>query len=239
MKNKILFISLFIVYFCNAQQQELIENTWYLDRFVVENETYFPPSNQEVQPTDIILNFEEYVVYAHSGCNMLGGEIVFNDEFYFFDSVDDYWGITLAECYLDENNLFESNYFYSFWSIDYDVIPDPFHYEISPNGESLHLIITNALGSKAYYNNTYLSTSEVSNLDFLNFQLVFYNNDLIIQSSKSIAKSIFIYDLNGRLILTVDELVNQRINVGSLRKGVYIVKVVDVDGNISTYKVRK
>ena len=239
MKNIILFFSMFVVLFCHGQQQELIENTWYLDRFVVENETYFPPSNQEVQPNDLVLNFEEDMIYVHSGCNTLGGEIVFNDELYTFDSVEDYWGITLTECYLDENNLFESNYFYSFWSIDYNVIPDPFHYEIIPNGASFHLIITNALGSKAYYNNTSLSTSEVLNVDTLNFQIAFHTNDLIIESSKSIAKSIFIYDLNGKLVLTVNELGNERINVRSLRKGVYMVKVVDENGKVYTYKVRK
>ena len=216
----------------------MIENTWYLEKFIVDDVEYYPPNNEEVSPNDIQLMITENFLTTYSGCNELSGSIVFHPEENYFECSEGGFSVTLAECQYEENNQFEYDYFGFFQNFT-DGVLDPYYYEIISEGESLRLMVTNSLGSKAYYNNTYLSTSEVSNLDFLNFQLVFYNNDLIIQSSKSIAKSIFIYDLNGRLILTVDELANQRINVGSLRKGVYIVKVVDVDGNISTYKVRK
>lgn len=174
-----------------------------------------------------------------SVCNGLSGDIEFNDENNTFYTPSDSWGVTLIECVLSENEDFENRYFYEFWSINFMEIPQPFHYEITSSENSLRLIVTNSLGGKAYYNNVKLSTQEISGSNQDKFKIAFQNEDLIIKSSKSVAKSVSIYDLTGRLVLASDFSNIERINASRLPKGIYIIKISDRQGEVFSKKVMK
>ena len=66
--------------FSYAQQIELLDTTWYLEKLVIDNEEFFPPNNEEVTPDQITAYFMQNFFYASSGCNEMSGGIVFDDE---------------------------------------------------------------------------------------------------------------------------------------------------------------
>ena len=201
--KKILIIALVVFgYFTKAQQQELIENTWYLEKLEIESEVYFPPNNEEVTPNQITAHFTTFVVSVSSGCNWMEGETIYSEESNQFEIGGDGWEVSLSECGLQENQIFENHYFYEFWSNNFTEIPDPFHYEINSNGEALSLVVTNSEGSKAYYNNAEMSVSDVTELNKGEFQVVFQNENLIIKNRGSRAESVSIFDLNGKMLLS-------------------------------------
>lgn len=92
-------------------------------------------------------------------------------------------------------------------------------------------------GSKAYYNNAPLSISEV-NLVTNHFQIAFHHEYLVVKSSQSVAESVLIFDLNGRLILR-SKIINEKVFVGQVPNSIYIVQIEDINGNFYNKKVIK
>lgn len=80
MKNLIITSFLIFGLFTKAQQIELIENTWYLDKLTINNVDFFPPNNDEVSHSDITASFTNFLVTATSGCNWLNGEAIYGNE---------------------------------------------------------------------------------------------------------------------------------------------------------------
>ncbi|MFA5620185.1 MAG: T9SS type A sorting domain-containing protein [Weeksellaceae bacterium] len=200
---------------------------------------FFPPNNDEVSHSDITASFTNFLVTATSGCNWLNGEAIYGNE-NIFEIGGEGWNVTLSECELSENQIFEHHYFYEFWSIDFQNIPQPFHYEITLNEDVLSLIVTNSLGSKAYYNNTQLSTSEVSDFVQNDLFLTFKNEDLIFKNSNFIKPyNVQIFNLNGQKLMEFKISDVERMNTSQLPKAIYLIKVIDKKGNIYHKKVRK
>lgn len=237
MRPFILIIFLVVGLFAKAQQPELIENTWYLEKLVIDDDEFFPPNNEEVSPNDLTANFTNLLITATSGCNWLQGEVIYSEEDNLFEIGTESWSVTLAECNLSENENFENQYFYEFWTTNYTETPDPFHYEIVSGDNAMQLIVTNSLGSKAYYNNAPLSISEVD-LGANHFQIAFHHEDLVVKSSQSVAESALIFDLNGRLVQK-SKVENEKISTVNLPKGIYVVKIIDKNGKTYTQKIRK
>ena len=46
---KILILVLFASLSSYAQNPQLFENTWYLQKIVIDNQDFFPPSNNEIE----------------------------------------------------------------------------------------------------------------------------------------------------------------------------------------------
>lgn len=114
-----------------------------------------------------------------------------------------------------------------------------FHYEIITNSDdSKTLIITNPDGDIALYGNQYLSTTDISNLNENPFQVAFQNDDLVIQSTSAVAKSVHIYDLNGKFIYSSD-VQNNKVQTTGISKGIYVVTIQDENGIVYTKKLRK
>lgn len=80
MKKIILVISLIAGYSTQAQQQELMDNFWYLEKLVIDGEEFFPPDNEEVSPEQIGVEFSESDIQVGSGCNWMAGEVIYFDE---------------------------------------------------------------------------------------------------------------------------------------------------------------
>jgi hypothetical protein len=237
--KKILIIAFAVFgYFTKAQQQELLENTWYLEKFIVDDIVFYPPNNEEVSPEDIQLIIFENNLTTYSGCNWLDGPIIINQEENYFESSEGGFGQSLAECQYSYNNQFEYDYFGFFQNFINGVL-DPFYYEINSNGEALSLVVTNSEGSKAYYNNAEMSVSDVTELNKGEFQVVFQNENLIIKNRGSRAESVSIYDLNGKMLLSNSVSSEGIVSTAQLPKGIYIIRLTDENGNVFSKKLRK
>ena len=238
MKNLILITFLVVGLFAKAQQSELIENTWYLEKLVIDDEEFFPPNNEEVSEVvaEFVLANENNGGFRTYVCNGLEGDIIYNNEDDSFIAPFG-WSPPFDECIEQENQLFENRYVYEFLEFNFSEITGPFHYEIVSGDNAMQLIVTNSMGSKAYYNNAPLSISEV-NLVANHFQIAFHHEDLVVKSSQSVAESVLIFDLNGRLVQE-SKVENEKISTVNLPKGIYVVKIIDKNGKTYTQKIRK
>lgn len=242
MKKIILVISLIAGYSTQAQQQELIDNFWYLEKLVIDGEEFFPPDNEEVSPEQIGVEFSESDIQVGSGCNWMAGEVIYFDESNTFESGSEGWAVSLFECGLEENNIFENHYFYEFWSINFTEILDPFHYEIQSEGDNLSLVVTNSLGSEAYYNNYVLSTHEIDS----NTQNLFgifpnpFHDKLTIENPELKITSVRITDTSGKLVVHQSFSVKRHeIDFTHLPSGVYFISFEENGKVLKTEKLIK
>ncbi|HLV23941.1 MAG TPA: T9SS type A sorting domain-containing protein [Moheibacter sp.] len=242
MKNLVISISLLIGLFVKAQQPELFDNDWYLTMITVDGEEFStPPSDVHSMPPHDETSINYFTVieaglFLTQGCNMM--DITLED---LDDSSFTVLGVgsTLEECMYPLYEAHDGRYFRFFGGGPDEEFPwEGFQYEIISNSDvSKSLVITNPNGDKAYYNNSLLSTSEISDPKG-NFQIAFQNDDLIIKSPESMAKSVSIFDWNGKLIL-MSETRNEKVNVHKLPKGIYVVNIRDEKGNVYSKKVRR
>lgn len=71
MKKFSLMLTMSFSFALHAQQQSLMNQTWYLSELKIENNTYFPPNNEEVSPEQINVIFHENEILISSGCNQM------------------------------------------------------------------------------------------------------------------------------------------------------------------------
>ncbi len=233
MKKIILTILLIVGYSIQAQQQELIENTWYLEKIVFGGDEFLTPNNEEV--TQVPFFYFETIGDSYSFktrvCQEVrtGGQIT--DSHLFFDT-----SAYNSNCAIQANTDFQFLYFDDFlhagllntFEYPYEIVEEPGY---------LRLIINPDAEITAYYNNQILSTSDINSIK-PSFQITFQNEDLIIQSSSLTAKSVFIYDLSGKLVLTSD-VQHNRIQTYGIPKGIYLIKITDDKGITHSKKLRK
>ena len=232
--KKILIIAFAVFgYFIKAQQQDLLENTWYLEKLVIGGEEFIPPNNEEVNNVTF-----GYVDGNYTFSTTVCAELILG-----FELLDDnsFWGTAnmyINElCTQDENYYFEYNYFDFFWNSGFFEAA-LYEYQIIPENEELKLIIsTDDPGTKAYYSNQILSTSEVTNS--IDFQVAFQNENLIIKNRGSRAESVSIFDLNGKMLLSNSVSSEGIVSTAQLPKGIYIIRLTDEKGNVLSKKLRK
>ena len=88
-----------------AQDPQLFENTWHLQKLVIDEEEILPPNNSEVN--DVILYIGED--YLDTGvCNGLFGTIINADN---TSITVDQMSVTLIDCNLQVNAIFGGVYF--------------------------------------------------------------------------------------------------------------------------------
>ena len=136
-----------------AQDPQLFENTWYLQKVIIDGQDNFPPINNEVPyvPLFITVNNLETSV-----CDSMSGSFVEinNDSF----TVSDF-NFLLIECSLQENIDFETLYFIDFFNALLQ--NNIYNYTIVSNtGNSKILTLTNNSGSQAIYGNEILSNQD-------------------------------------------------------------------------------
>ena len=158
MKTFILIIFSLIIYSfqSQAQTQELLNNTWYLEKLVIEGEEFFVPDDLVIEYAEFYDNFFE----TQSSCNFLDGEISFNDENSNFAILN--FSLTLENCFDDGVGEFESYYlldFFNYPDLDFN---NPFNYSTEEISQSvLKLIVTNKNDDQAIYYSETLSIQDV------------------------------------------------------------------------------
>lgn len=242
MKNILLTFLLFPGLFLNAQQQDLIDNDWYLTMITIEGEDFLtPPSDTHtVMGEQTSLNYHTVFTGGESfyteGCNYF--DIIMqnlNDTTF---TVTD-MGITLEECMYPQYAAHDGR-LYNFLggSMGENFPWEGFMYEIITNSDgSKSLEITNPDGDIAIYNNQILSVQDL-NENNNSFQVAFQNDNLIIQSNDTKAQSISIYDLSGKQLLNA-KILNGKLNTNGLSSGIYLIQITDEKGNLFNKKVRK
>ncbi|MXV39261.1 T9SS type A sorting domain-containing protein [Flavobacteriaceae bacterium Ap0902] len=224
MKNLIVILLLLLGLSPKAQQTELIENTWYLNELIVDGESCYPPSNEEIDSVTMKIYMEDNQYFFYSEvCSTLGGLLnwVTDSQFSFFDFAGGF------DCQNPENQNFELLYAQFYGEGGSEGVP--FDYVIDKSLEnSLFLTVKNQYGDSAIYNNRNLSVQEIQNN-----KITIYPNpvvDKIVLSNFDSFENlkIEIFDLQGKLILKREENSGKReFDLSGLKSGVYIITVLN------------
>ncbi|NPD45611.1 T9SS type A sorting domain-containing protein [Lentimicrobium sp. S6] len=225
MRKFILFTLIFSGLIANAQQDELINHLWYLQKLIINDVEYVTPINEEV--SEVSAQFGDN--YLMTGvCNGFGGEVEFDDTGMGFTLSD--VSVTLMDCAMSENSEFESQYFWQFFYVGTE-LAQPYSYYIVDENDYLMLTINNSLGRQAIYHSQ--NTVSVSPINQANFEFSIYPNPA---NSK-----IFIKDSENRNTLSVNftnilglqimskSLINNHteLDVSHLNAGVYLVQIYE------------
>ncbi|WP_299675801.1 T9SS type A sorting domain-containing protein [uncultured Dokdonia sp.] len=212
-----------------AQDPLLFEGEWELYSLEVNGEQFLPESNDEVESIQLIFEEENdnnpnyFNTYV---CNSFLGSVIFNNNTF---TLDDY-GITLIECELAENTIFENQYF----NFYLNTISDPFQYSIEFLGDNatLHVIASN--GDTADYGNSLLATS-----DFIKPFFSIYPNpvqdQLHVQINSQEDYTVSVFDMLGRTLMTTSKeaLETSPIDVQNWKSGIYFLRMEDQNGRVT------
>jgi hypothetical protein len=196
-----------------AQDQELFEYTWYLDKIVLhDNNEQAPIPNEDVPFISLWFDSDNLSTVV---CNEFIAELIFEGDASFSISHAE---MTLLECEPVENYYFEQIQFGFFLTPSLNAIEEPFLYQIFSSEEIKTLTVTNIRGDEAIYKSQFLS----------NTQFTLYPNPvketLHITTTANQAVNAAIYDLNGKLIQNhAIENKTTTLDVKNLKQGVYFI----------------
>jgi len=243
MENRIYIIVLFTGLICSAQNETLLEHTWNLQYIDLNGTTLYQPTNEESEEhitigffensfNDDFFNFEHNLICDGFFCELL--EFTDNNTFDFLSCA-----LTLDGCNMQENADFQSNYMIIYQDFfGGGEVFSPFTYSFTTEGNIIYLTIINSLGNSATYSATILSSTEFSSFQF-KIHPNPVNNNLIIQSENADIENIKIYNLSGKQVLQHKYNPNEAIDVSSLAKGLYVLKVQTEAGSITKKLVKK
>jgi hypothetical protein len=227
-----------------AQVDPILDYTWTIEKIVTENETITADLNpfgefDKFTLTDgFVLENMTFYYFLFGNCE---SDLSFDDDlnFYYYLS-----GCTLSEdsseiaTFFNEVFVLENT---DLLDIDNESLPDPYGpltYDFRIEGEIIYLDITNSLGDVATFWASTLSSESFEANKFSIFPNP-VNNNLNIQSENRDIQIIEIYNLNGKLVLQHKYNLNEAIDVSSLAKGLYLLKVQTEAGSITKKLVKK
>jgi hypothetical protein len=231
MKKGFFFLFVCLLSFnAKAQDPQLFENDWYLQKLVLDGEDIFPPTNAELEFVQLNIYQDQL---ATAVCSFLLGFIsdIDNNSFLVSEFI-----AGALNCNIMENNVFDQTYNIGFF--DWQYPPQTFQYLIQTGANNdLVLTLTNDDGDLAIYGNLLLS-----NEDFLTTSITTYPNPVqdiltIKNTDTTEITSIKLYDLLGRLVLTKKDNISE-IDVSHLNSGVLFVEI-DTGEGVFTRKILK
>jgi len=208
-----------------AQDPELFEHTWYLEKVVIENESYYTIDYTDNSATVVFFETDEKIeVFLCEFDNFESGtDFSPNNSFTIFDvDLNPFFG----DCAFFEGGdlLFFFNIYFSIYlDENYEFPKNPFTYSIEAIDDYHQLTITNGEGDWAVYNSVLLSTIDFSYSDF-----TLYPNPvketLNINNHSNQQVSAIIYDLNGKQMKSYTIENNTTVlEVKSLNQGLYFI----------------
>jgi hypothetical protein len=228
MKTIYILIVSCITFGTYAQDPQIFDNTWYLEKLVIDSDEIFPPSNFEAI-FEIDLNF---INISHPSCeDFLNGSVLSIDNATF--SLNDDLINLIGSC--TDQIIFHH---YSIYGGIDSPPKNPFNYDITTENDISSLVITNVDGYQAFYNNTPpLSINENDNIT-----ISLYPNpvkdQLFFKTSISL-ETATVYRLNGKLVSKYNISNLNTIDTANLTHGLYFVIVEDREGNKITKKFVK
>ena len=224
MKATIVFILIFFAGLVQAQQSELISNTWYLQKMVSSNGVeVVAPNNPEVNSIPAIFNqtsMQTDVVTSFLGWILPGSTQPITNTTINYDEYQ--YAPNYPNCAIPSNCIFEHNYFFFF---GYGF---PMNYQITNQNNYLKLTLTNNSGNQAIYYSQNLGTSEFEETIFKVFPNPF--KDILKISSKDSTLRIVLTDMNGKMIMnkTIKKNINENnfeLDLSFLVKGIYLLEI--------------
>lgn len=222
---KFLFTSalIFLGLFIKAQQQDLINHTWFLYKVVLDSNEHLVPntSDEIIAQADFSENQLQSFV-----CNTLGGDISnLSNEEVDFSGLD----LTLITCpsNFDEYNLLENNYFGLFFGANTATgFYENFSYTIQDLGSYLQLTLVNPVGDSAIYYSQYMSVYEINNS-----KISLYPNPvkdvLYIDGFDDDTYRLELYNSSGKQVenRSIPLKKHTELAVNHLQKGLYIINI--------------
>jgi len=216
-----------------AQDPQLLDNTWYLQKVNYEGEDFFPPSSGFITELYFYLDTFNYI---YTFCNFgwssdinydsNNSEFILGNEF-----------IGLGDGCNDPDLIDFMNLHNSIYYINNSIPLNPFTYIITPSSNYLQLTITNVNGDIAIYGNELLSNQDFDNLSFNIFPNPVYDILHILEPNSVKINYIKVYDILGKLVLEENNNLNQ-INMSNLNSGFFFIQL-ETNKGIFTQKIIK
>jgi hypothetical protein len=230
----------------HAQDPQLFENTWYLEKVSVDNLEYLLADYYTAEITVTEFNEENSTLYS-SLCEFVcfWFNIVFDSEENIMDLSDYDECVLTGECTgtSSELYLFKEIYFSVFYYWDTvnqnGVYNNPFNYVIEPIDNYMQLTVSNGEGDWAVYNSILLSTSTFNQNSFNLYpnpvaETLFINNTFNQQVQAKM------YDVSGKLLQSyLVETGQSQIDANLLQSGLYFVVFESEYGDTATRKFIK
>jgi hypothetical protein len=215
-----------------AQDPQLFEDTWYLQKLTISGDEFLAPS---IMPEITEHIFDEMdSIFSTGYCDALICELS-------FDITNDSFDIlSVTELGIGCNNQEDV----TFHVLYYDYLEEhlqfnPYSYEITNSNDIRYLELTNANGNKALYANQLLAAPEQT----IFFVSIYPNpaKDSLTISLKSIDNaSVTVYNILGVAVLdTTITSTSNTLNMETLSSGVYLISVTANDGRKQTLKLIK
>jgi hypothetical protein len=229
----ILFFIIVNSFQSQAQTQELLNNTWYLEKVVIEGEDIFVPNlgSPPIAYSEFNLDF-----FSTEYCMSLYADIEYSELSNFIFTGQ---GLTFEGCEVEEYDMFDAVYFYDYLGFEVGFY-QPFSYEITEESSNLKkLTITNTNDDKAVYYSETLSIQDVDGFGTVRLYPNPSQNEFSIESDVDI-KQIKMYNQLGQVVLEFDDIKPQlSYDISILSKGVYFVELSSVQGKKSVRKLIK
>ena len=212
-----------------AQDPQLFENTWYLQKIIINGTEHYPPG---INGEGAII--ECYITQNNFGttvCDSRGADILSFDDINNTFSVGLF--VSLAEdCLFQENQIFQDLYFDEV--LKWSEPSNTYHYliEIEPN-DSRTLTLTNSDNNQAIYGNEALKVQGFEEESF-SFYPNPVKNELFLSSKNGPGQVSFkIFNIEGRLLSTQNITFEKQasLDVSNLSSGIYFLKIEDEKGN--------
>lgn len=202
-----------------AQSQDLLDNTWYLEKVVIDDSDIFVP-NIGTPPIAYADFNSDFLVTAY--CNELFANIEYLETLSFSLSGQ---GITFEGCGVEEYDVFDKIYYEEFFG-SIDEFFQPFAFEITEESTSLKkLTITNTNGDQAVYYSETLSTNDVNGFGSVKLYPNPARNEFSIESDLAL-EQIKVYDELGQVVAKF-KVLNSRssYDISFLSSGTYFIEL--------------
>lgn len=236
MKKLYIMLVTLISFNSYAQDPQLFENDWYLQKLILNDVERFPP-NLSIEPATGRIYFYDLDHFAINYCDGADSSVTFNVPSTF--SIEDDPIILLGDCIHPQNLTFDANYFSIFYTSS--TTNNPFSYIIVPDGANLFLEVTNPLGNKAIYGSQQLAFEDFEEIEDITLYPNPVQETLHIRTDNVLGNlQATIYNLEGRLVLSEKiPVTNGVLNLGKLVAGVYILKIVGKQGQLTARRFIK
>ncbi len=219
-----------------AQDPQLFEDTWYLQKLTIDGEEIITPQLEEVVEETTFDEMNE--LFSTGYCDFYNAEINFNN------SVDNFTINSIVylsgfPCFEIESAEFDSKY-RGYFS-DEITFNNPFFYEITNSNGIRYLEFTNSNGDNALYANQLLAI-----VDNKTISATIYPNpttskvNVLLEEAFNSEASLNILDITGKEVYRTTMVSNEtEIKIDILKAGVYFLNVVMDQGKIAIFKIIK
>lgn len=222
---------------CFAQDPQLFDNTWYLQKVIIDDVDYLPPFSSFRGE----LNFSnDNLDITHPYCEESFGTIISYENLDVFN-LEDNPVILLGSC-VDPTYVDFMDRHYSIYFLDGQFAKNPFSYFFGVDGNGIKVLtVTNDEGNQGIYGNQLLSVGDITPIT-----ISIYPNpvdDILYFSSESHAVlSISIFDLLGAKLddysLNSENGFDQ-ISISNLDSGIYFLRILTDRGETTKKIIKK